>query len=145
MLFFEIDDNKNIVGLTDVQANAEAISRLIKERITPYPSFILAAERENGRDVLGLSMSAGRSATCYYKADVIEACIRMDTESEIAPSYILKAIPHHLAAALTMYFPLSVACKIFDLPPVNLRILPLHLKKALVIAPPHLCGIALMS
>ena len=111
MLFFEIDDNKNIVGLTDVQANAEAISRLIKERITPYPSFILASERENGRDVLGLS----------------------------------KAIPHHLAAALTMYFPLSVACKILDLPPVNLRILPLHLKKALVIAPPHLCGIALMS
>ena len=58
MLFFEIDDNKNIVGLTDVQANAEAISRLIKERITPYPSFILASERENGRDGLGLSMSA---------------------------------------------------------------------------------------
>ena len=58
MLFFEIDDNKNIVGLTDVLANAEAISRLIKERITPYPSFILASEKENGRDVLGLSMSA---------------------------------------------------------------------------------------
>ena len=40
-LFFGIDDNRNVVGLADAQANAEAISRLIKERITPYPNFIL--------------------------------------------------------------------------------------------------------
>ena len=40
-LFFGIDDGKNVVGLIDPQADAEAISRLIKERITPYPNFIL--------------------------------------------------------------------------------------------------------
>ena len=45
-LFFGIDDNRNVVGLTDAQADAEAISRLIKERITPYPNFILTPERE---------------------------------------------------------------------------------------------------
>ena len=60
-LFFGIDDNRNVVGLADTQANAEAISRLIKERITPYPNFILTPEREKGRDILILSISAGRS------------------------------------------------------------------------------------
>ena len=45
-LFFGIDDNRNVVGLADAQADAEAISRLIKERITPYPNFILTPERD---------------------------------------------------------------------------------------------------
>lgn len=53
-LFFGIDDNRNVVGLADAQADAEAISRLIKERITPYPNFILTPEREKGRDILCL-------------------------------------------------------------------------------------------
>ncbi len=39
-LFFGIDNDRNVVGLADAQNNAEAISRLIKERITPYPSTI---------------------------------------------------------------------------------------------------------
>ena len=45
-LFFGIDDDRNVIGLSDAQTDAEAISRLIKERITPYPSFVLAPERE---------------------------------------------------------------------------------------------------
>ena len=44
-LFFGIDDDRNIIGLQDAQADAEAISRLIKERITPYPNFVLVPER----------------------------------------------------------------------------------------------------
>lgn len=46
------NDNRNVVGLTDTQANAEAISRLIKERISPYPNFILVPEREDGKNIL---------------------------------------------------------------------------------------------
>ena len=45
-LFFGISDNKEIIGLENAQADAEAISRLIKERITPFPNFVLAPERE---------------------------------------------------------------------------------------------------
>ena len=48
-LFFGIDDDRNMVGLSDAQTDAEAISRLMKERITPYPSFVLAPARENGK------------------------------------------------------------------------------------------------
>ncbi len=66
---------------------------MIKERITPYPSFILAPEREDGKDILVLSVSAGRSTPYYYKADgIMEAYIRMGNESVIAPSYVLNQL-----------------------------------------------------
>lgn len=92
-LFFGIDDNRNVIGLVDAQADAEAISRLIKERITPYPNFILTPERENGKDILVLTVSAGRTTPYYYKADgVMEAYIRIGNESVIAPSYVLNQL-----------------------------------------------------
>ena len=92
-LFFGIDNDRNVIGLDDAQTDAETISRLIKERITPYPNFILAPERENGKDILVLSVSAGRSTPYYYKADgVMEAYIRIGNESVIAPSYVLNQL-----------------------------------------------------
>jgi len=92
-LFFGIDNDRNVIGLADAQTDAETISRLIKERITPYPNFILAPERENGKDILVLSVSAGRSTPYYYKADGIsEAYIRIGNESVIAPSYVLNQL-----------------------------------------------------
>lgn len=92
-LFFGISDNREMIGLEDVQANAEAISRLIKERITPFPNFILTPEREDGRDLLVLTVSAGRSTPYYYKADgVMEAYIRIGNESVIAPDYVLNQL-----------------------------------------------------
>lgn len=82
-----------MIGLSDAQTDAETISRLIKERITPYPSFVLAPERENGKDILVLSVSSGRSTPYYYKADgIMEAYIRMGNESVIAPSYALNQL-----------------------------------------------------
>ena len=42
-----------------------------------------------------------------------------------------------------MPFPPSAACRFFDLPPVNLQNLPLHLtKNSFASTPTHLCGIA---
>lgn len=92
-LFFGIDNDRNVVGLTDTQADAEMISRLIKERITPFPNFILTPERENGKDILILTVSAGRTTPYYYKADgVMEAYIRIGNESVIAPAYVLNQL-----------------------------------------------------
>ena len=92
-LFFGIDDNRNIIGLNDAQADAEAISRLIKERITPYPNFVLTPEREDGKDLLVLTVVSGRSTPYYYKADgVMEAYIRIGNESVIAPDYVLNQL-----------------------------------------------------
>ena len=84
---------RNVVGLTDAQADAEAISRLIKERISPYPNFILVPERADGKNILILTVSSGYSTPYYYKADgVMEAYIRIGNESVIAPSFALNQL-----------------------------------------------------
>ena len=92
-LFFGISDDRNPVGLSDVQKDAEAISRLIKERITPLPQFILKPLQEDGKNLLVLEVSPGRSTPYYYKADgVMEAYIRVGNESVIAPDYIVNEL-----------------------------------------------------
>ena len=66
MLFFGVDDDKQIVGLDAAQDDAEYISRLIKDRITPLPHIELSAFKENGRDLLCLNVLPGRSTPYYY-------------------------------------------------------------------------------
>ena len=89
-LFFGVDNAHNIVGLSDPQTDAENISRLIKERISPIPRFILTAEQEYGKAVLVLSIPKGTHTPYYYKADGIrEAYIRLGDESIVAPDHIL--------------------------------------------------------
>lgn len=91
-LFFGIDDNRNIIGLADAQTDAEAISRLIKERITPLPEFVLAPMQEQGKNLLSLTVNSG-SATPYYKAaGITEAYIRIGNESVAAPDYMLREL-----------------------------------------------------
>ena len=46
--------------------DAEAISRLIKERITPLPQFILKPLQEDGKNLLALEVSPGRSTCLLY-------------------------------------------------------------------------------
>ena len=60
-LLFGVDDNKNIIGLPDVKSDSEAISRLIKERITPLPQFVLRPYQQDGKDLLALEVPSGRS------------------------------------------------------------------------------------
>jgi ATP-dependent DNA helicase RecG len=93
MLFFGVDNNKQVVGLVNAQSDAERISRLIKERITPLPQFVLSALKEDGKDVLCLKVLAGRSTPYYYKADgIMEAYIRVGNESIVAPDYMLNEL-----------------------------------------------------
>ena len=92
-LFFGISDDRNVVGLSDAQKDAEAISRLIKERITPLPQFILKPFQEESKELLALEVSSGMNTPYYYKADgVMEAYIRIGNESVIAPDYIVNEL-----------------------------------------------------
>ena len=70
-LFFGVDNAHNVVGLADPQKDAEYISRLIKERISPIPRFILTTEIEDGKTILLLSIPKGTHTPYYYKADGI--------------------------------------------------------------------------
>ena len=85
-LFFGIDDDRNVIGLADAQTDAETISRLIKERITPLPEFVLSPMQEQGKNLLTLTVNSGPSTPYFYKADgVTEAYIRIGNESVVAP------------------------------------------------------------
>ncbi len=76
-----------------MQSDAEAISRLIKERITPLPQFNLKPFVEDNKNLLALEVSSGRSTPYYYKADgVMEAYVRVGNESVIAPDYIVNEL-----------------------------------------------------
>ena len=92
-LFFGIADNGTAVGLQDIQGDAEAISRLIKERITPLPSFTLSPIRENKKNILALQVSSGQTTPYYYKSDgLMEAYIRIGNESVVAPDYVVNEL-----------------------------------------------------
>lgn len=92
-LLFGVDDERRIVGLGNAQSDAEAISRLIKERITPLPQFVLSPAAEDGKNILLLNVVSGRSTPYYYKADgIMEAYIRVGNESIVAPDYVLNEL-----------------------------------------------------
>lgn len=92
-LFFGIDDNRDIIGLADAQADAAAISRLIKERITPLPEFVLVPMQEQGKNLLALTVNSGPATPYFYKADgVTQAYIRIGNESVAAPDYMLREL-----------------------------------------------------
>ena len=62
------------------------ISRLIKERITTLPQFVLRPLQEKGKELLTVEIAAGRSTPYYYSVDgVKEAYIRIENESVPAP------------------------------------------------------------
>ena len=93
MLLFGVSDDKQVVGLNDAQGDAQIISRLIKERITPLPQFVLSAMKEDGKDVLCLKVDEGRSTPYYYKSDgVMATYIRIGNESIVAPDYVLNEL-----------------------------------------------------
>ena len=92
-LFFGISDDREPIGLSDVQSDAETISRLIKERITPLPQFNLKPFVEDNKNLLAIEVSSGRSTPYYYKSDgVMEAYVRVGNESVIAPDYIVNEL-----------------------------------------------------
>ena len=73
-LFFGVKNDRTIIGLDDAQSDAESISRLIKERITPLPDFVLSAQAEEDKHILILEVHSGTATPYYYKADgVMEA------------------------------------------------------------------------
>ena len=72
LLFFGVADDTSIVGVEAAQADAEVISRLVKERITPLPIIELTAMKENDKDILCLNVKPGPATPYYYKADGVK-------------------------------------------------------------------------
>jgi len=93
-LFFGVEDEGNVVGLKNLQEDADFISRRIKDLITPMPEFILTPHNDDGKEILTLVVKAGRNAPYYYSPDtgIKRAYVRVGSESVIAPDYVLNEL-----------------------------------------------------
>ena len=92
-LFFGVKSNGEVVGLKDAQADGDAISRRIKDRMTPLPDFTLTPYSEKGKDILVLVVKAGRSSPYYYSMEGNKkAFVRVGNESAPAPDHIINEL-----------------------------------------------------
>jgi ATP-dependent DNA helicase RecG len=92
-LFFGVDNNGGVIGLSGAQSDADFISEKIKARITPLPDFILTPYSDNGKEILTLVVKAGRNTPYYYSADGVKrAYVRIGNESVPAPDHILNEL-----------------------------------------------------
>jgi ATP-dependent DNA helicase RecG len=90
-LFFGVDNDGKPIGLSDLQTDADFISRKIKDTIMPLPDFTLTPHSDSGREILALDVKSGRNSPYYFapSKDVKRAYIRVGNESIVAPDYVL--------------------------------------------------------
>ena len=68
--YFGVDDDGKTVGLADVKATTEQISKLVQARISPLPEFNLKPHRvERGETILALQVPRGDTPPYYNVAD----------------------------------------------------------------------------
>ncbi|MGN8714131.1 ATP-binding protein [Hornefia butyriciproducens] len=94
ILIFGIADDNSVVGLSDAEHDAEAVSEIMKNRLSPVPGFNLSFHvTENGKKLLLLHVFRGEETPYYYSADgTTEAYIRIGNESVPADSTDLKRL-----------------------------------------------------
>lgn len=68
-IIFGIDDDDQIVGLSDPQHDADKISELIQSRLDPMPVFSSKFETIEGKTILLLNIKAGKETPYYVISD----------------------------------------------------------------------------
>jgi ATP-dependent DNA helicase RecG len=81
--YFGVDDNGMVVGLADIKKTSEDVSRIIKERISPHPEFILSPKAmDDGKEILVLHIPHGEIPPYYYVGEGnTTAYVRIGDES----------------------------------------------------------------
>ena len=81
-LFYGVNDEGEIVGLENVQADADFISEMIKVRLDPVPEVQLIPIEHEGRTLLEVKVKAGVLTPYYYYQDGTRmAYVRVGNES----------------------------------------------------------------
>lgn len=89
-IYFGVNDNREIIGLEDVQKHIEKISELIKTRIEPLANFNISVITQNNKNVIRLEIIQGTKTPYYYVADGNKIVfVRIGNESVNAPTYII--------------------------------------------------------
>ena len=92
-IYFGVKDNREIIGLEDVQKHIEKISELIKTRIEPLANFNISVITQNNKDVIRLEIIQGTKTPYYYVADGNKIVfVRIGNESVNAPTYIINEL-----------------------------------------------------
>lgn len=94
ILIFGIADDGTVIGLADAERDAETISEIIKNRLSPIPEFTLEFNTsKDEKKLIILHVCKGEETPYYYSADgVTEAYIRIGNESVPADSTDLKRL-----------------------------------------------------
>lgn len=90
-LYYGVDNDGTVVGLSDIQSDSDFISQTIKDRLDPVPQFTLTPDRtEDGKDVLEVYIPEGKQTPYYLSLDGRKlAYVRMGNESVPATSHQL--------------------------------------------------------
>ena len=92
-LYFGVRDDREIVGIEEVQEVIEKISDFIKTRIEPIPTFNIDVEKIHGLDVITVNVSKGRNTPYYYsRRGVRTAYVRIGSSSVKCPDYMLNEL-----------------------------------------------------
>lgn len=92
-IFFGVDDDTNVVGITDLEQDITFITNKIKERIEPFPLFDVTTHDDAGKIIVRVYVRSGLQTPYYYSADgVKQAYIRAGNQSIVAPSHILSEL-----------------------------------------------------
>lgn len=94
ILIFGVADDGAVIGLADAERDAETISEIIKNRLSPIPEFTLEFNTsKDEKKLIILRICKGEETPYYYSADgVTEAYIRIGNESVPAESTDLKRL-----------------------------------------------------
>lgn len=94
ILIFGVADDGAVIGLADAERDAETISEIIKNRLSPIPEFTLEFNTsKDEKRLIILRICKGEETPYYYSADgVTEAYIRIGNESVPADSTDLKRL-----------------------------------------------------
>ena len=68
-MFYGVNDDGEIVGLSDPQGDADAISEAIKARLDPVPDVELIPVEHEGKQLLEVRVKAGTLTPYYYYQD----------------------------------------------------------------------------
>lgn len=90
LIFFGVNDDKELVGLSDPGYVSDKISELINSRIDPVPTFKLEPFIEDEKVYIVVDVEAGKTTPYFYSSDgVKEVYVRSGNQSILAPRYML--------------------------------------------------------
>ena len=100
-LFYGVNDDGEMVGLSDPQGDADAISEAIKARLDPVPDVELIPMEHEGKQLLEVRVKAGTLTPYYYYQG--SGLRKMRELTEKLPNFLPGKEPQYHTEAISFY------------------------------------------